>query len=126
MFRTLLVEDNEGFRRTLHGVLCEQFPALEILEAATGQDAFRVVQERRPHLIFLDIKLPDENGLDLTRRIKLVDTDTTVVILTSYDIPEYRQAAFRNGASCFICKQSASPQDIAAMIQGTMVSRRLQ
>lgn len=126
MFRTLLVEDNEGFRRTLHGVLCEQFPALEILEAATGQDAFRVVQEHRPHLIFLDIKLPDENGLDLTRRIKQVDTDTTVVILTSYDMPEYRQAAFRNGASCFICKQSASPQDIAAMIQGTMVSRRLQ
>lgn len=126
MFRTLLVEDNEGFRRTLHGMLTEQFPAVQIFEAASGYDAIRMVDTYRPHLVFLDIKLPDDNGLDLTRRIKTVDAAIAVVILTSHDLPEYRQAAFRNGASCFICKQSASPDDIAAMIHGGMSTRRLQ
>jgi DNA-binding NarL/FixJ family response regulator len=125
MFRTLLVEDNEGFRRMLQGLLMEQFPALEVLEAGNGHDAISVVTQRKPHLVFLDIKLPDENGLVLARRIKNIDAAVGVIILTSYDLPEYREAAFRNGANCFMCKETSSPGDIVALIQGAMTTERL-
>ncbi|PKM42235.1 MAG: response regulator [Gammaproteobacteria bacterium HGW-Gammaproteobacteria-1] len=125
MFRTLLVEDNEGFRHMLQTMLAENFPTLEVLEAGSGHDAIVAVAALKPHLVFVDIKLPDENGLELTRKIKGLDATIAVVILTSYDLPEYRQAAFRNGASCFMCKESASPGDIVALIQGAMLNEHI-
>lgn len=120
MFRTLLVEDNEGFRHMLQSVLLEKFPSLEVLEAGNGHEALHAVRTRKPHLVFLDIQLPDENGLELTRKIKTLDSSIAVVILTSYDLPEYREAAYRNGANGFMCKASSSSGDILALLQGTM------
>jgi DNA-binding NarL/FixJ family response regulator len=122
MFRTLLVEDNDGFRHMLQTLLVEQFPSLQVLEAGNGRDALRTVIACKPQLVFLDIQLPDENGLELTRKIKTLDASTSVVILTSYDLPEYRQAAFRNGANCFMCKGTSSASDIIALLQGTMTT----
>lgn len=120
MFRTLLVEDNDGFRHTLHDMLHDQFPQLDVKEAGDGKSALSSIAECRPDIVFMDIKLPDENGLELACRIKTYDPSIVVIILTSHDIPEYRQAAFRNGASCFMCKKSVEPDDIVALIQGTM------
>ncbi|RPJ11392.1 MAG: response regulator [Deltaproteobacteria bacterium] len=59
-----------------------------------------------PDLIFLDIRLPDANGLELTRLIKGLNTDVEVVILTSYDQLEYRDAAFQNRADHYASKDS--------------------
>lgn len=120
MFRTLLVEDNATFRKTLHSMLEEQFPQVEVMEAADGKSAMNSIAGLRPDMVFMDIKLPDENGLELACRIKTYDPSIVVIILTSHDMPEYRQAAYRNGASCFMCKKSVEPDDIIALIQGTM------
>lgn len=120
MFRTLLVEDNSSFRQTLHDLLHEQFPHVEVIEAGDGKSAMRTINERRPDLVFMDIKLPDENGLELACRIKTYDPTIVVIILTSHDSPEYRQAAYRNGASCYMCKTSIETEDIIAMIQGAL------
>lgn len=120
MFRTLLVEDSRHFRNTLQEILHQQFPQLDVTEADDGQSALRSIADSRPDLVFMDIKLPDENGLELAYRIKTFDPSIVVIILTSHDIPEYRQAAFRNGASCFMSKESVQPEDIIALIQGAM------
>jgi len=120
MFRTLLVEDNPSFRQTLHEMLHEQFPQVEILEASDSRSALNTITDRRPDMVFMDIKLPDESGLELACRIKTFDPSIVVIILSSHDIPEYRQAAFRNGASCFMSKMNVEPEDIIALIQGTM------
>jgi len=125
MFRTLLVEDNDGFRHMLQTLLVEQFPSLQVLEAGTSRDALRAVITCKPQLVFLDIQLPDENGLELTRKIKSLDASTSVVVLTSYDLPEYRQAAFRNGANCFMCKGTSSSSDIIALLHGTMTTANI-
>jgi DNA-binding NarL/FixJ family response regulator len=85
------------------------------------------VEYLRPDLIFMDIKLPGENGLEVTRQIKQVYAYIVIVILTSYDIPEYRQQAFRNGADCFISKDQISfLADILARVEGTMTLRQEQ
>ncbi|HEX9802694.1 MAG TPA: response regulator transcription factor [Gammaproteobacteria bacterium] len=124
MFRTLLVEDCMGFRTTLHSMLRDRFPAMEILEAATGDEALAITTTYRPDLVLMDIKLSGANGLELTRRIKDADEAIKVVILTSYDLPEYREAAFVNGASDFLCKETASPGDILTLIQDSLASHK--
>jgi DNA-binding NarL/FixJ family response regulator len=61
-----------------------------------------------PDLIFMDIQLPGENGLELTRKIKAVYPNMTIFILTQHDTPEYRKAAFQYGVDCFVVKTSLS------------------
>ena len=117
MFCTLLVEDSPGFRTTLHTLLQEHFPAINVVEAATGEEAMAVTALYRPDLVLMDIKLPGENGLTVTRKMKDADSAVNVVILTSYDLPEYREVAFANGASEFLCKETTTPGDILSLVQ---------
>src|SRR5512147_1892023 len=91
-FRTLIVEDNTSFRRILKDILLRRFPAMSVEEATEGVEALQKVAALTPDLIFMDVRLPGENGLELTRRIKKDHSEITVVILTSYDLPEYREA----------------------------------
>jgi DNA-binding NarL/FixJ family response regulator len=73
-------------------------------------------------MVLLDIKLPGGNGIELTKVIKAKYAPIIVVILSGYDIPQYRQAAFRNGADCFIYKGSAScMNDVLARVEGAML-----
>jgi len=104
MFNTLLVEDNVTFRQTLADVLLLHFPLIDVDEASDGIEALSMVEYRRPDLIFMDINLPGENGLDVTKEIKRIYDDIVIVILSSNNLPEYRQQAFRNGANYFISK----------------------
>ena len=93
MFSTLLVEDNDGFRQLLADTLLTRFPGIDVAEASDGADALCKVEYLRPDIIFMDIRLPGENGLELTRQIKDVYGYIVIVILTGHDLPEYRQRA---------------------------------
>ena len=106
MFPVLIVEDNPTFRLSLKELLLDEFPSFEIAEAADGKEAFKKIETLHPRLIFMDIRLPGENGLHLTQRIKALHPDTIVIVLTSYDLPEYREAAKRAKANHFVTKGS--------------------
>ena len=126
MFNALLVEDNVSFRQALSDVLLSYFPLIGIDEAGDGNEALRKVEYLRPDLIFMDIQLPGENGLEITRQIKRVYTDMVIVILTSCGQPEYRQQAFLNGADCFLSKGDDScMEDILARVEGTIARKRV-
>ena len=120
-FYILLVEDSIGFRAGLADMLYRHFPAIRVEEAEDGEIALKEICIQSPDLIFMDIKLPGRNGIDLTKHIKVRFTSIVIVILSSYDLPEYRQAAFRNGADCFIAKDSVScMEDVLARVEGTI------
>jgi DNA-binding NarL/FixJ family response regulator len=108
MVTALLVEDNIAFRESLRETLHSRFPALDVAEAGNGEQALQKIQALVPDLIFMDIKLPGENGLSLTKKIKVAHPRVVVVVLTSYDLPEYREAAFQYHANYFITKASLS------------------
>ena len=108
MVTALLVEDNIAFRESLRETLHSRFPALDVAEAGNGEQALQEIQALVPDLIFMDIKLPGENGLSLTKKIKAAHPRVVVVVLTSYDLPEYREAAFQYHANYFITKASLS------------------
>ena len=116
MFKTLLVEDNAPFRQSLKEMLCELFPRMVVEEAEDGEEALQKVESLLPHLVFMDIKLPDANGLELTKKIRGRYATIQVIILTSYDFPEYREAAVRYGADHFLSKESSSREDILALV----------
>ncbi len=83
-----------------------RFPSIETFEAANGEEAMREIEANQPAAVFMDLRLGGENGLDLTKKIKAKYPDLVVVILTNYDLPEYREAAYRSGADHFISKDS--------------------
>jgi CheY-like chemotaxis protein len=104
--RILIVEDNAFFLQFLKETLRSRLPLADLLEAANGEEALREIKTLPPDAIFMDLRLPGANGLELTRKIKAQYPDIVVVILTNYDLPEYREAAYESGADHFILKES--------------------
>jgi DNA-binding NarL/FixJ family response regulator len=117
MLRVMIVDDFVPLRKVVKDMLSEEIPSAEIVEAGDGRGALSQLTPFPPDFILMDIRLPDENGLDLTRKIKAGYPDTTVGILTSYDLPEYRETAAQSGASCFIVKGSMKLEGISTMIK---------
>jgi DNA-binding NarL/FixJ family response regulator len=115
--KTLIVEDNDSFRGILKKSLESLFPSMVIQEATEGNEALRVVDALQPELIFMDIRLPGENGLQLAQKIKKNYPNIKVIILTSYDILEYREAAIRCGANSFIAKDSLDWEQIEKLVR---------
>jgi len=110
MFKTMLVEDNSSFRQVVKNDLQSQFPSMNIIEAGDGIEAFQKIDSHHPNLIFMDIQLPGENGLELTRKIKADHPEIIIIILTSHDLPEYREAATQNKANYFLSKDSKTSE----------------
>jgi two-component system response regulator DegU len=116
MCKTLIVEDNAPFREMIKEILHSRFPAMKIEEEPDGSGLFSKMDALHPDIVFMDIRLPGENGLELTKKIKVNYPDVTVVILTGYDLPEYRQAALQSKADHFVSKDS-QPSDLLALVE---------
>jgi len=117
MFTVLMVEDNLTFRQSLGEILRARFPDVRVLEAGDGTEAFSLIHSERVDVVLMDIRLPGENGLELTRKIKRHDQALHVIIVTNHDLPEYREAAFRYGADHYVDKNSATFDEIAGLVQ---------
>jgi CheY-like chemotaxis protein len=114
--KTLIVEDNDTFRRTLRDLLQGRFTRMMFEEARESAEALQKIRTYCPDLIFMDIKLPGESGLEVTRRAREGDCRAVIIILTSYDLPEYREAAIRFGANHFVLKGSSTAGEILTLV----------
>jgi len=117
MLRVLIVEDNRIFREAFKKGLLDYFPSMVIEEATNGEEALQKIKEGLPGLIFMDVRLPGINGLQLTQKVKKDFPDITIAILTDYDLPEYRQAAVQYGADRFYVKNSLKWDELEALVQ---------
>lgn len=124
MFRTLIVDDHPLFRSTLREALSGCFPDSVIEEADDGPSALEKIEQVQPDIVLLDIQMPGENGLEITRKIRRDHPAVRVVILTSYDLPEYREAAQRHGAHGFLSKSSSSIQEIVEAVRVVLDSAK--
>jgi DNA-binding NarL/FixJ family response regulator len=102
----ILVEDDYGFRQSLKKILSSRYPFMRVVEAEDGKEAIRKINLSPPDLIFMDIRLPGNNGLELTHAIKTRYPGMVVIILSNFDLSEYRETAYRNGADYFISKDA--------------------
>jgi DNA-binding NarL/FixJ family response regulator len=117
MHNVLIVEDDATFRKMLKSILLSRFPSMVVNEAPEGTEAWKKISSARPDLIFMDIRLPGENGLILTRKIKELYPDIAVIILTNHDSPEYREGAYDSGAEYFLSKGSTKPSEIVELVK---------
>ena len=100
----LIVDDHEVVRRGLRTYL-ETIPDMRVSgEAATGEKAVLMVQENAPDVLLIDLIMPGMDGLEATRRIKVISPRTQVVVLTSYDQDEYIFPALQAGAISYVLK----------------------
>ncbi len=120
MFKVMLIEDNRPFRETIRDNLQSQFPSMVIAEARDGVEALQKISSFGPQLIFMDLELPGESGLKLTDKIKKAHPDITIIILTNYDTPEYREAAARFKADYFLSKISTPLGEIYALLKSVL------
>ncbi len=117
MLRVLLVEDNDVYRSALKENLIKHFPSMVIDEADDSEEALRKVKAAPPRLMFIDIRLPGMNGLQLTQKIKKDFPNVRIAIVTGYDLPEYRQAALQSGADGIFVKESLKWDEIEALVK---------
>jgi len=121
-FRLLIVEDSTLFRQLLKETLHDRFPSVEIYQAKDGKEALRQVEALCPQLIFMDFRLPGENGLEVTKKVKARYPNIIVVILTSYDLPEYREASWQC-ADYFFAKDSSTMENIFTLVKSVLPNR---
>jgi DNA-binding NarL/FixJ family response regulator len=121
MTEVLIVDDNAAFRNMLRQILHSRFPSLTIGEAGDGNQAIKKLEKQAPDIIFMDVRLPGENGLSLTKRIKAAYPGIVIIIITSYDSPEYREAALEAGADSFVSKTDSNATDILERVE-TIIS----
>ena len=113
--RVLIADDQSmvraGFRMLLSGE-----PDLEVVaEASNGAEAVEKAARFKPTVVLMDIRMPELDGLEATRRILALDSSARILILTTFDLDEYVYEALRAGASGFVLKDDPPEQLIAAI-----------
>jgi DNA-binding NarL/FixJ family response regulator len=105
--RVILADDQPLIRTGLR-VLINDAPDIEVVgEAGTGAEAVRLVAAHAPDVAVMDIRMPEMDGIEATRRITDTTDTTRVVMLTTFDDDEYVYSALRAGASGFLVKDMA-------------------
>jgi len=126
-YSILLVDDEDDFRRIL-GERLEKMGYI-VYRAANGRDAMTVFREVKPMIVLMDVALPDNNGLDLMKKIKGEEPDTQVIIITGYGDLELAVKSFQYDATDFITKPlglDALEQALDRAAEKMLVKSRLQ
>jgi CheY-like chemotaxis protein len=112
--RILIVDDQGHARQSLKALLATRFQLVDTCEAVNGIEAIRCVEECKPDLVLMDIRMPEMNGIEATRIIKSKLAQIPVIVLTLYS--EYRAAALEAGANAFLIKGESVEQLLAVLL----------
>jgi DNA-binding NarL/FixJ family response regulator len=110
--RVVIADDQQLIRAGFRMILADE-PDIEVIgEAATGAEAVALTRELRPDVVLMDIRMPELDGIEATRRILAQNCEpkTSVLILTTFDLDEYVYDALRAGASGFLLKDVPAHQ----------------
>ena len=100
--RILVVDDEHLIRWSLEQSLTKQ--GYEVAQAASGEEALKLVRDDAPDLVLLDIQLPGINGLEVLERIKEIDSQIIVIMVTALGVVETAVKAMRSGAYDYVNK----------------------
>jgi len=118
VIRVLVADDQAVVRAGFHAIL-DASPDIEVVgEAATGTEAVAVARRLRPDVVLMDVRMPDMDGLEATRRLAGpgVADPVAVLVLTTFDLDDYVYEALRAGASGFLLKD-VSRDDLAGAVR---------
>ena len=116
MTTKVLVADDQSMVRAGFRMLLAGEDDIEVVaEASNGLEAIEKAARYDPTVILMDIRMPELDGLEATRRILAEDRGARILILTTFDLDEYVYEALRAGASGFVLKDDSPEQLIAAI-----------
>jgi two-component system, NarL family, response regulator LiaR len=114
--RVLIVEDQRIVREGLVA-LFEDEPGIVIAgEAAGGEEAVSAYASLRPDVVLMDLQMPRVDGPEATRRIKALDPEARILVLTTYATDEFIFAALRAGARGYLLKDASAAELVAAIV----------
>src|SRR5215207_463158 len=112
----VLVADDQWMVRAGFRMLLANEPDIEVVaEASNGLEAVHHAARLQPNVVLMDIRMPELDGLEATRRILATDQAAKILILTTFDLDEYVYEALRVGASGFVLKDDPPEQLLAAI-----------
>jgi DNA-binding NarL/FixJ family response regulator len=113
--RVLLVDDDDLMRAGLRSVLSSDETIEVVGEAGDGRGVVDLIQQLRPELVLMDIRMPELDGIAATREVLAVEPDVKVVVLTTFEEDDYIFEALSAGASGFLLKRTKPEELIAAI-----------
>lgn len=112
--RALIIDDHAVVRSGIRKAL-EMRGEIQVFEAASKAEALAQIAHVSPHLIVVDINLPDGNGLEIVTWVRTISTEMAIVVLTFNDSDDQLLAAMKAGASAFVNKSAPLPELVAAI-----------
>jgi len=113
--KVLVADDQSLVRAGFRMLLADEQDIDVVAEAANGREAVDKAARFQPTVILMDIRMPELDGLDATRRILAADPAARVLILTTFDLDEYIYEALSAGASGFVLKDDPPEQLLSAI-----------
>jgi DNA-binding NarL/FixJ family response regulator len=113
--RVLVADDQSMVRAGFRMLLADEQNIEVVAEAENGREAVEKTARFNPDVILMDIRMPELDGLQATRRILAEDSGARILILTTFDLDEYVYEALRAGASGFVLKDDSPEQLLAAI-----------
>ncbi|EME96359.1 response regulator transcription factor [Streptomyces mobaraensis NBRC 13819 = DSM 40847] len=129
---TVVIADDQEMVRTGFRMILESQPDIDVVaDVVDGEAALAAVEEHRPDVLLLDIRMPKLDGLEVTRRLSALTAAEPerggrprIVIVTTFDLDEYVHSALRDGASGFLLKD-ASPAMLVEAVHAAAVGDSL-
>jgi DNA-binding NarL/FixJ family response regulator len=115
MIRVLVADDQSMVRAGFRLLLASHEDIEVVAEASDGREAVEKAARFNPSVVLMDIRMPEMDGLEATRRILAADPAARILILTTFDLDEYVYEALRSGASGFVLKDDPPEQLLAAI-----------
>jgi DNA-binding NarL/FixJ family response regulator len=113
--RVLVADDQSMVRAGFRMLLAGEEDIDVVAEASNGLEAVEKAERFHPDVILMDIRMPELDGLEATRRILATDNGARILVLTTFDLDEYVYEALRAGASGFVLKDDPPEQLIGAV-----------
>ena len=113
--KTLLVDDQALFREAMHTLLALDSSVEIVAEASNGEQAMRLIDEHRPQVVLMDLRMPVMCGAEATRRIRALHPEIRILVLSTFDQEEDVFDALRAGASGYVLKNTPSAQLVEAI-----------
>lgn len=122
--RVLIADDHPVVRQGLQSMLAGNDDIDVVGEAADGRSTLHMARRLRPHVILLDIRLPDISGLEVAQELRQSLPDVKIIVLTTYERDGYFQSALKAGVHAYLLKNTAH-RDLVRAIRAVHRGQRI-